>query len=314
MSGTRVQNPSRLHHESLLSPDLIVVIVGALPGLQLVTVRQHAVGKIEAEALVLKSNTVVVGVEPLLLREVVKACPNLHANTICRTRAGIETEIRAVQLHFRATLSEHPVLSRRGVAIININRRAIREISGADINTLAIVTIGMQLYGLQRGWWGRGHIIARPNLVIVVVRALPSLDLITVRQVAVREVKAQALILKGNAVVASNVPLLLGEVVEAGPNFHADTICRVGASIQTEVCACELYLARAGAVNDSPVLCRSTIAIVDLHWGTIGLDIALKVQALPSVEVRMKCSVGQGLTQDDGGSKCDEQEEIHGGC
>lgn len=80
---------------------MIDVVVGALPNLHLVAVCDISVGKIQTEpyttkinkswtpwkeynrTLVLEGNTIIIGKEPLLRREVVETLPDLHAYTIC---------------------------------------------------------------------------------------------------------------------------------------------------------------------------------------------------------------------------------------
>ena len=88
---------------TLLGPDLVDVVVRALPDLDGVRVALHTVREVEAEAwktmvslstyelnswirtLVFESDTVIVGVVPLLCGEVVVALPDLHLNTVSGT-------------------------------------------------------------------------------------------------------------------------------------------------------------------------------------------------------------------------------------
>ena len=74
---------------------------------------------------------------------------------------------------------------------------------------------------------GRRCLLLGPHLVVIVVGALPSLDLVAVRQIAIRKVKALTLTLEGNAVVTSVEPLLSRETGEALPNFHTNAVGRI---------------------------------------------------------------------------------------
>jgi len=66
-------------------PNLVHVIVSALPGLHPVGVGQASISEIETEALVGQSDPLVGGVEPILSWQVAEAFPDLHSDTIGRS-------------------------------------------------------------------------------------------------------------------------------------------------------------------------------------------------------------------------------------
>lgn len=115
-----------------------------MPNLNLVRIGEVAVREIEAETLVGQGNPVVVGVEPVLSREVVEALPDLHSNTVSRACAGIETEASAGKLNVALSRSNDPVLSRSSVAVVDLNGRSILEDSTANVKTLRSVSIRVE--------------------------------------------------------------------------------------------------------------------------------------------------------------------------
>ena len=66
----------------LLGPDLVGVASGARPCLEDVAVGSAAVGKVEAQTLVVESNAMVVGVVPGLRSDAGVAVPDLHLDTV----------------------------------------------------------------------------------------------------------------------------------------------------------------------------------------------------------------------------------------
>jgi hypothetical protein len=132
-----------------------------------------------------------------------------------------------------------------------------------------------------------------PHLVIIVVRALPSLYLVTVRRDAVVEVGAEPAIFKRDAVVIGPMPLLSWKVVVALPDLQLDAVRWSAASIQTEVSPRDLDLSASPV--DEPLLGRGTVTVVDLHRRSVLEDSTLYVQALVLEEVPME---GVGLVRE----------------
>ena len=65
-----------------------------------------------------------------------------------------------------------------------------------------------------------------PSLVVVAGSALPDLHLVAVGRAAVREVEAEALVLKRDPIISRVVPLLRRKVVVALPNLHPSAVGR----------------------------------------------------------------------------------------
>ena len=108
-------------HLHLLGPHLVRVAVDTSPYLGTLVVVEHAVREVEAEALALERDTVVVSVPPLLGREAVVALPDLHLGARGRVAAGVEAEVCAGNLNLGGSLLEDPPLLVGRLAVVAVS-------------------------------------------------------------------------------------------------------------------------------------------------------------------------------------------------
>jgi hypothetical protein len=112
---------------------------------------------------------------------------------------------------------------------------------------------------------------ARDNSLIGVSGgARPNLERVEVGQIAIREIKALALVGQRDAVVVSVEPVLLRQVDETLPDLHLDPVGWVLLGrVETKVCAGENELGLAP--HDVPILGRAVVAVENLQRGDFQL-------------------------------------------
>jgi len=130
-------------------PDLVKVIVGALPGLHEIAVDMNAIGQVKTLALSQKSNPGVRRDDPILSWQPVETCPNLHPDSVRRVGASVQTKRPAINVdkgpRARGLIHEVPLLGGSAIAIIDLNGGPVSEDGTTNVETLAGITVGVDL-------------------------------------------------------------------------------------------------------------------------------------------------------------------------
>jgi len=198
-------------------PDLVIIVIGALPHLDSSPRINIPIGQIQALMHVRPRDPIVTSNCKLLVGVPSEAGVDLHLDTVGSGAIG----------HVKALISENldrptsniPRLRSRPITFLDCNSRVIGVTRGGQ--TFARRGTGLNLFSLSRGRGaGRGE---GPSLVCVAI-AVPDLDSAPRSKLSIRIIQTFVRSSKSNTPIASRGPLLVRIPASTSPNLHLLTV------------------------------------------------------------------------------------------
>jgi len=211
----RVETVLRERGKSTLDdvPDLVVVVIGALPHLGGSPRINIPTGQIQTFALICPRDPLVVGDCKLLVGVPREAGVDLHLDAVCGGAVG---DVEAlIPENLNSSTGNSPRLRSRPITFLDRNSRIIRITR--DSQTFARCQTGLDLFSFC-GRSGAG--VGEGPFLILATGAVPDLGRITSSNLPIRIIQTFLRSTKSNTPTSSRSPLLVRIPASACPNLH----------------------------------------------------------------------------------------------